>query len=65
MENTTASPTLSHVTRPRQNIATAALRRSASLLIAGLKHIGAAWSDPMMCSAFWIGGIPQMWDNRK
>ncbi len=65
MENTTAATTLSRISVPRQDLAAIALRRCGRLLVAGLKGIGAAWCDPMTCSAFWIGGIPAMWDDRK
>jgi hypothetical protein len=65
MENTTAATKLSQIFGPPQSVAVSLLRRCSNLLVAGLKGIGAAWCDPRTCNAFWIGGVPEMWEERK
>ena len=65
MENTNAATTRSPLTKNRQNVATAILRRCAEMLIDGLKFVGATWCDPMTCNAYWIGANPGTWGVRK
>ena len=65
MENTTSATILSLETQSTRKPATVALHIAGRLLLSCLKSMGAAWRDPMTCSAFWIGGSPAIWGVRK